>query len=138
VPETVVLDTSVVVAGLLSRRGAAAALVDALFQDRLRLAYTAAILGEYAEVLARPEFAEAITPADRMGVLMKLRASGLLVSPVPVPKADWPDGDDLPFVAAALATERRFIVTLNSRDFAPALAIGVHVLSPSEARRVLL
>ena len=31
----VVLDTSVLVAGLLSRRGAAAALVEALFRDQL-------------------------------------------------------------------------------------------------------
>ena len=131
----VVLDTSVLVAGLLSRRGAAAALVEALFRDQLRLVYTAAILSEYAEVLDRPEFAGAITPHDRIGVLLKLRASGLLVAPMTVPVASWPDRDDLPFVATALATEAGIVVTLNSRDFAPATAFGVRVLSPSVARR---
>jgi len=132
---TVVLDTSVLVAGLLSRRGAASALVGALFHDQLRLAYTAAILSEYAEVLARPEFAGTITPHDRIGVLLKLRASGMLVEPMTVPVAAWPDRDDLPFVAAALATEHKILVTLNPRDFAPAAAFGVRVLSPSAARR---
>jgi putative PIN family toxin of toxin-antitoxin system len=131
----VVLDTSVLVAGLLSRRGAASSLVEALFRDQLRLVYTAAILSEYAEVLDRPEFAGAITPHDRIGVLLKLRASGILVEPMTVPVAAWPDRDDLPFVAAALATEHKILVTLNPRDFAPAAAFGVRVLSPSAACR---
>lgn len=134
----VVLDTNVVVAGLISRRGAASALVDAVFRDRLSVAYTSAILREYAEVLDRPEFADTILPADRIGVIVKLRASGLLVKPATVPSADWSDVDDRPFVAAALATEGKIVVTLNRRDFAPAVAFGVRVLSPSEARRELL
>ena len=134
----VVLDTSVIVAGLMARRGAASELVNAFFADRLQLAYTPAILGEYAEVLARPEFAEEFSPTDRIGVILKLRASGFLLKPAPVPEASWPDVDDLPFVAAALATERKIVVTLNSRDFGPAVAFGVRVLSPSEARRELL
>ena len=134
----VVLDTSVLVAGLISRRGAAATLVEALFRDELQLAYTSAVLSEYAEVLARPEFAGTIQPSDRIGVILKLRAAGLLVEPASVPSAAWPDRDDLPFIAAALATKQRIVVTLNPRDFAPAAAFGVHVLSPAEARRELL
>lgn len=134
----IVLDTSVLVAGLLSRRGASSALVEAVFRDELRVAYSPGILREYADVLERPEFAEAITPNDRIGFMVKLRASGQPVEPAAVPKANWPDMDDLPFVAAALTTESKIIVTLNPRDFAPAIAFGVRVLSPSEARRELL
>ena len=134
----VVLDTSVGVAGLIARRGAASALVDAFFADRLHLAYTPAILGEYAEVLARPEFSGVIEPNDRIGIILKLRASGLLVEPAAVPIAAWPDVDDLPFVSAALAVESKAIITLNPRDFAPAADFDVHVLSPSEARREFL
>ena len=134
----VVLDTSVGVAGLIARRGAASALVDTFFADRLHLAYTPAILGEYAEVLARPEFAGVIEPNDRIGIILKLRASGLLVSPADVPTAAWPNVDDLPFVNAALAVESKTIITLNPRDFAPAADFDVRVLSPSEARREFL
>ena len=134
----VVLDTSVVVTGLIARRGAASALVEAFFADRLHLAYTLAIFGEYAEVLARPEFAGVIDPNDRIGIILKLRASGLLVSPADVPTAAWPNVDDLPFVNAALAVESKTIITLNPRDFAPAADFDVHVLSPSEARREFL
>ena len=134
----VVLDTSVVVAGLIARRGAASALVEAFFADRLHLAYTPAILGEYAEVLARPEFAGVIAPNDRIGIILKLRSSGFLIEPAAVPIAAWPDVDDLPFVCAALAVESKTIITLNPRDFAPAADFGVRVLSPSQGRRECL
>lgn len=133
----VVLDTNVIVAGFLSRHGAAASLLDAFFGDHLQLAFTDAIIREYAEVLARPEL-PSITPQDRHGLLLKLHASAVAVVPAPVPAAAWPDRDDLPFVAAALATERKVIVTLNPRDFAPAVPLGLRILSPAEARRVLL
>jgi putative PIN family toxin of toxin-antitoxin system len=135
---TVVLDTSAVVAGHLSRRGASRALLQAFYQGTLSMAYTPEIIREYAEVLARPRFATAITQQDLIVFLMKLRASGTLVEPAPVPTARWPDPDDLPFVGAALATDEKIIVTLNPADFAPAKACGVHVLSPGEARLRLL
>jgi uncharacterized protein len=134
----VVLDTSVLIAGLLSPRGASAALVDAFFADRLILAFTPAIFSEYADVLERPEFAQAITPADRMGVLLKVHHCGVRVEPLPVPADDWPDPDDLPFVAAALATKARVIITLNPRDFEPATRHGLRVLSPAQAKREFL
>ena len=41
-------------------------------------------------------------------------------------------------LAAALSTPSKLIVTLNPRDFVPAAAFGLRVLSPSEARRDLL
>jgi putative PIN family toxin of toxin-antitoxin system len=134
----VVLDTSVVIAGSLNPRGDSGSLLDSFYRDRLGLAYTGPILAEYMEVMARPKFAAAIDANARLSFAMKLRASANLVAPAAIPKADWPDRDDLPFVAAALATERKIIVTLNPRDFAPATRFGVHVLSPSDARRELL
>ena len=134
----VVLDTSVLVAGFLSGRGPSGSLVEALFADRLKLAYSEAVLAEYVEVLARPEFSREITPADRMCFLLKLRSSGVQIIPRPVPAVGWPDPDDVPFVAVALATEEKIIVTLNRRDFAPATALGVRVLSPAKARVVLV
>ena len=134
----VVLDTSVVIAGSLSSAGAAAALLEAFYHDRLALAYTGAILAEYMEIMSRPKFAGAISLQARHSLALKLNASGTTVTPAPVPAADWPDPDDLPFVAAALATECKILVTLNPRDFVPAAPLGVRVLSPSEARRLLL
>lgn len=134
----VVLDTSVIIAGSLSSAGPSAALLDAFYRDRISLAYTISIFAEYMEVMERPKFAAVIDANARLSFAIKLRANGIAVKPVPVPKAPWPDRNDLPFVAAALATENKIVVTLNPRDFAPALPFGVRVLSPAEARRELL
>ena len=38
----------------------------------------------------RPELAEAIQPNGRIGVMLKLRASGRLIKPAPVPSPRWP------------------------------------------------
>lgn len=134
----VVLDTSVVIAASLSPGGAAGSLLEAFYRDRLQLAYTTQMLDEYMNVMERPKFAAFIDANARLSLALKLRASGYLVLPAPVPDANWPDEDDLPFVAAALSTESQIVVTFNARDFAPAVAFGVQVLSPSEARRELL
>ncbi len=134
----VVLDTSVLISGLLSPRGASGALVDAFFADRLKLAYTPATFAEYAEVMERLEFAGVITPADRMGVLLKVQHCGVLVKVAAVPVDDWPDMDDLPFVAAALAKEARVTITLNTGDFEPATRHGLRAFSPAQAKREFL
>lgn len=134
----VVLDTSVLIAAHLSPYGAANDLLSAFYLDRLCLAHTSAIIAEYAEVMARPKFAAFIGSQGRIAFLMKLRSSGIAVTPAPVPADDWPDPDDLPFVAAALATTHKILVTLNPRDFAPAERHRVHVLSPAAAKRRLL
>jgi putative PIN family toxin of toxin-antitoxin system len=125
-----VLDTCVLISGLIGH-GASAALVDAFFDNRLALAYTAEILAEYADVMERPQFR--IESAERAAIFLKLRASAALVEPAPVPSARWPDPMDLPFIAAALATDLKTIVTLNLRDFAPAVPLGVTILSPQQA-----
>lgn len=95
------------------------------------------MLDEYMSVMERPKFAAFIDANSRLCLALKLRASGLLVLPASVPDANWPDEDDLPFVAAAPSTKSQIVVTLNPLDFAPAAARGARVRSPSEARREL-
>lgn len=130
----VVLDTCVLIAGLIGQ-GASARLVDAFFADRLQLVYTATILAEYVDVMERPKFR--IAASERLAVLMKLRASALEVEPVRMSAVGWPDPKDVPFVAAALAAEGSRIVTLNPRDFVPAGALCIEMLSPAEALRLV-
>ena len=129
-----VLDTSVLISGLIGH-GASSALIDALFADRLTIAHTTAILAEYADVMERPAFG--IEPSERAAIFLKIRASGIAVQPAAVPNLQWPDRYDVPFVAAALATEVKTVVTLNPKDFEPAKSLDVKVLSPSEALRLI-
>ena len=125
-----VLDTCVLISGLIGH-GTSVALVDAFFDNRLVMAYSSEILAEYADVMERPQFC--IEPAERAAIFLKLHASAVMLEPAQVPDARWRDPKDLPFVAAALATELKLIVTLNPRDFAPAISLGITILSPRQA-----
>jgi putative PIN family toxin of toxin-antitoxin system len=131
----VVLDTCVLISGLLSPFGASGALLSAFFDNRLKLAYTGDILAEYAGVMERAHFH--IEQSERIAIIMKLRATGLRITPAPVPAIDWPDKKDIPFIAAALATEGKTVITLNPRDFEPAKSCGLRVLSPAQAITLL-
>lgn len=53
---TIVLDTNVLVSSLLSSRGAPSKILDLILGEQVVVAYDNRILGEYEEVLSRPEF----------------------------------------------------------------------------------
>ena len=127
---TWVLDTSVTVSGLISRKGPSAALVDAFFSDRLRLAFDDRIIQEYADVLARPKFG--IFPSERHALLLKLHASGLKIAPKKI-LVDLPDEDDRPFIEVALGAPEPVVVTRNRKDFEPAEKLGLRIFVPEEA-----
>jgi len=52
---TVVLDTNVLVSSLLSQKSWPAKILDLTLDDYIQVAYDDRLLGEYEEVLARPE-----------------------------------------------------------------------------------
>jgi len=131
----IVLDTCVLISGLLSPFGASGALLSAFFEDRLKLAYSGDIVAEYAGVMERAHFH--IAQSERIAILVKLRATGLRITPVTLPPIYWPDPKDLPFIATALATEAKTVITLNPRDFEPAKPFGLRILSPAQALALL-
>src|SRR5438445_13522356 len=53
-PLRIVLDTNVIVAGLRSRRGASAFLLDLVEQGRVGIILSAPLIEEYEEVIRRP------------------------------------------------------------------------------------
>lgn len=129
-PPSWVLDTNVVVSGLLSARGPPARLVDAILAGNLRLTWSDRISAEYREVLARPGFA--ITDARREAFLALLTI-GDLVAPAPWAHGRLPDPDDLPFLEAALHATDQVLVTGNARHFPSSCRGPVKVLTPTEA-----
>ena len=63
----IVLDTNVLVSGLLSPLNAPGRIIDALQIERIQLAIDDRIFLEYGEVLRRPKFERYIQPDDRPG-----------------------------------------------------------------------
>jgi len=127
-----VLDTNVVVSGLLTPDGVCAALFAHLRAGRFEIAWTPAIMREYNEVLRRPKFG--LGPPLIANLLSQLSMDAL-VSPAPAP--ELPDRNDEPFLAAALATPDRVLVTGNTKDYPPSQRAGAKVITVREALKFL-
>ena len=124
-----VIDTNVIVSGLLNPNGPPARVLDAVVEGRIKLVHDARILAEYRDVLLRPRLK--LNPGSVQIFLDGLR-SQMLVTPERVPVAG-PDPDDLVFVEAALATTDRTIVTGNLADYPDAILNGVRIITPAQA-----
>lgn len=109
-----VIDTNVLVSGLLSPSGNEALIVLAIHQGLVCPCFTEDILAEYAGVLARPKFA--FPPDEIAAVLAVLRDKGELVRPE-ASAAVSPDPADTKFLHCADTAKAEYIVTGNKRDF---------------------
>ena len=121
-----VLDTNVLVSGLLSPTGPPGRLLDVLLARRLRLAVDDRVELEYREVLARPRLG--IEPVRRDAFLAILQFQNH-VAALPWPHRASPDEDDAIFLEVALQTPARTVVTGNLRHFPPACRGPVTVWS---------
>jgi uncharacterized protein len=124
-----VVDTNVVVSGLLSANGPCARILEAVMEGRVKLVCDARILAEYRDVLCRPRLK--LKPSQVVHFLEAL-AGQMRVVPKRS-KVGGPDPDDLIFVEAALAVPDRTIVTGNLADFPDATLQGCRLLSPVRA-----
>ena len=127
---TWVLDTNVLVSGLLSPFGPPGRLVDLVESGRLRIATDDRIEAEYRDVLAR----------SRLGIDSSRREAFLAivqfqehVSAPPWMHAAPPDEDDTMFLEVALRVPERTLVTGNVRHFPPRCRGPVTVCSPRAA-----
>lgn len=127
-----VLDTNVVVSGVLTPRGPCAGLLASVLNDRSTLFLDARIFQEYAEVLARPKFG--LPQGAVKSLLQGLHDLSTWVLAAPLPPDLLPDPDDLPFLELAHTAEA-ILVTGNLRHFPSEHRRGVEVLDPGEALR---
>jgi putative PIN family toxin of toxin-antitoxin system len=125
----VVLDTNVVVAGLLSPFGPPGEIVRMVASGALALCFDARILAEYHDVLNRPKFP--FRPEQVQAFLDQIRAEGHVVAGDPLPE-ELPDPTDQPFLEVALAGRVECLITGNVKHFPPPKRQGMRVVSPGE------
>ena len=125
----IVLDTNVLVAGLLSPFGPCAQIVRLVSAGELTLCLDARLLSEYHEVLRRPKFGFRIDKVDAL--LDYIEHGGVLVASVPLPDP-LPDPSDQPFLEVAVAGHATCLVTGNHAHFPAQRRRGMKVFSPSE------
>ena len=130
----VVLDTNVLVSGLISPKGPPAEILKLLESDLLVPCFSDRILAEYHDVLFRPHLG--ILPAAATLLLEDLEIAGLRVLASPR-RVRLPDSTDEPFLDAALESAADFLVTGNLRHFPAPLRQDVAVVSPRESIEVL-
>jgi putative PIN family toxin of toxin-antitoxin system len=130
----IVLDTNVIVSGILRPFSKAASILRLVADGALQLAYDLRLLSEYRDVLNRPKFN--IAKINVEAFLTQVEQEGFLVSVKPL-EIHLPDPDDEPFLEVALAGRVDAIVTGNKRHFPKRAYDGVKILSPAEFLELL-
>jgi putative PIN family toxin of toxin-antitoxin system len=129
----IVLDTNVIVSGLLSRRGPPAEIVEMVAAGALVVCFDDRILAEYRDVLARHQFR--FDPTEVARLLAQVEGDGEEVIARSVSERlpeRFPDPADEPFLEVAVAAGAEFLVTGNLRHFPARLRHGVAVVSPRD------
>jgi putative PIN family toxin of toxin-antitoxin system len=125
----IILDTNVLVAGLLSPFGPCAEIVRMVSSGDLTLYFDARILTEYSEVLRRAKFR---FPIDKVVALLDhIEHRGHLVASTPLSNL-LPDPSDQPFLEVAVAAQAVCLVTGNLTHFPPKQCQKIKVLSPRD------
>mgnify|MGYP001360165583 CR=1 FL=1 len=121
----VVLDTNVLISGLLNATGKPAEVLSLILAGRIVPLIDNRVLLEYEAVLRRPKFQ---FPGDAIvSVLEFFRQAGEFVTPEPTAQR-FTDTDDRKFYEVAISGAAEFLITGNTRHF-PDDPI---IVSPSE------
>lgn len=131
----IVLDTNVLVSGVLSVNGPPAAVLRALLTERVTLCFDERIVSEYRDVLTRSKFEFDRELVEELIGFLESAGSPTLATPLAV---TLPDPWDQMFIEVAVSGNADCLVTGNLRHFPKSARAGVRVVSPREFVDVLL
>lgn len=131
-PQVWVIDTNVLVSAALTSGGTCDRIVRSAVDGRIRLAWSAPMLAKYKAVLSRPKFK--FSPAVISSLLTVFGPGEQLT---PEGAANLPDPEDEIFLATAMATSDKILVTGNRAHFPTQIRAPVHILTPAEALQKL-
>ena len=124
----VVLDTNVLVSGLLSPFGAPAQIVRMIADSTIVLCYDARVIAEYRDVLHRPKFPFSFESVEAL--LEQITTNGIVVAGTPL-NQELSDKDDEPFLEVALAGEAP-LITGNIKHYPKRKRQGALVEAPAD------
>jgi putative PIN family toxin of toxin-antitoxin system len=111
-----VIDTNVLVSGLINPRGAPGRIVDHLLAGAFTALYDDRVLAEYRAVLVRSAFGFSVADVDTLVDAVERDGEAVEAG---IWAGALPDPTDLPFLEVAVAGRADALVTGNSRHFRP-------------------
>jgi len=129
----IVLDTNVLISGMINAHGSPGRIVDLLREDMIELIVDDCVLSEYRMVLDRPKFRRYFDTRAVSDILNFLEKNTLYTVAVQT-IVDLPDPDDAPFAELALSAGVP-LVKGNINDFPKSKLQSVRILTPVEYLR---
>ena len=127
-----VIDTNVLVAAMLSNRGASHRLLRLVGDDRWRINLSVPLVLEYEQTLKRVCAGGDLSGNDIDSVMQYLCANANLRDIFFLWRPLLPDPKDDFVLELAVESRADFLLTFNTRDFAGAERFGIRVISPRE------
>jgi uncharacterized protein len=129
----VVIDTNVLVSGIINPHGPPGRIIDAVMSETLIVLHDDRILAEYREVLMRPVFGFRRADVDAILDFIDLSGEHLTAGGIDV---GLPDSTDLPFLEVAVAGLADALISGNVKHFKPRRGQhNVRVCTPAEFLR---
>lgn len=126
----IVIDTNVLISGMLNPSGPPGRIVDLLRSGSLQVVVDDRILSEYTDVLRRKYFLGYFRKSEREDVIEYLSKNSYYTLSRIVTQ-DMPDEGDVPFLEIALS-ERVPLITGNLKHYPERARMGCNVLSPKQ------
>src|SRR5690348_1168219 len=137
IPVEIVLDTSVLIAALRSRRGASFELLRLVGDQRWRLHLSTALLLEY-EAIARREARHLWLHPELIEDLLDYLSANTQEHAISFRWRPWLNDPNDDFVLElAVSAKARYIVTHNLRNFAGVDSFGVEAITPAQMLAIL-
>jgi uncharacterized protein len=124
-----VIDTNVLISGLLFAESPPGEILDLVFRNDLEPVFDDRILYEYREVLRRPKFSFPESVIEDL--LLSLIRVGRAVIPVHS-RLKLPDEKDRCFYECATATLSKLLITGNKKHFPTQRCPGIIIFTPKE------
>jgi len=125
----IVLDTNVLISGLLSPKSSPAKILKLILDELVTVCVDERIVAEYQEVLDRGGWPFREDRAAEILALINDRAIWIRAKPL---RLSLPDPDDLMFIEVAVSAKADALITGNRKHFPSSAGIGVPILTPSQ------
>ena len=129
-----VLDTNVIVSGLLSPEQSPAQILRLVLNGKISILHDPRILLEYERVLLRPKFNFPKKLVFELIHFLQDYGESIVAAPLHL---EIPDLSDAPFIEIALSGKAEYLITGNLKHFPRNALKGLTVFSPTEFVRAI-